>query len=375
MRPRAAALTALALCALGALTFAGPLSPPGGPITSTYKTLTEVEPRIAVNATNTPGNVNTVYQISQPGSYYLTGNLTGVSGESGIYIAASDVTLDLNGFTLQGVAGSAYGIQSAVGGGLQRVTVRNGSVNGWGQAGVDLGFNAGGKGCLIENIHTSGNNNGIRTTDQGVVRACTAIGNTNTGITVGLGGTAENCVARSNTGSGFVLQGDVVVRGCSAYGNSIHGFTTSNPNGLVVDCVADGNTQNGINANQSINVQRCTASGNTGDGIFANGSCKVEGCFCSGNGSATVFSAGIRCQSSNQITGNTCISNHYGFRLESNGNFVARNMATGNTVNWSSAVNTNNVILVVAGVTSGLVSGNSGGASPGSTDPNANFSY
>ena len=42
----------LALAAGAAL--AGPLNPPSGPVTSTYKTLTEVEPRVPVSATNTP---------------------------------------------------------------------------------------------------------------------------------------------------------------------------------------------------------------------------------------------------------------------------------------------------------------------------------
>jgi hypothetical protein len=58
----------------GAL-IAGPLAPPPGPIASSYKTLSEVEPRTAVNATNTPGDAGCVYRISQHGSYYLTGNI------------------------------------------------------------------------------------------------------------------------------------------------------------------------------------------------------------------------------------------------------------------------------------------------------------
>ncbi|MCH8150310.1 MAG: hypothetical protein IH987_20420, partial [Planctomycetes bacterium] len=37
---------------------AGNLNPPSGPVTPTMKTLTEVEPRIAINATNTPGDAS-----------------------------------------------------------------------------------------------------------------------------------------------------------------------------------------------------------------------------------------------------------------------------------------------------------------------------
>src|SRR5579859_1332837 len=40
------------------------------------------------------------YVISQPGSYKLSGNLEAPAGSNGIVIAASNVTLDLNGFTI-----------------------------------------------------------------------------------------------------------------------------------------------------------------------------------------------------------------------------------------------------------------------------------
>src|SRR5678815_1587099 len=82
----------------------GPLTPPGAPA-PTMKTLDQVEPRVAINATNTPGDDDSLFKITQPGSYYLTGNITGVAGKHGIEIAASGVTLDLNGFDLVGVAG------------------------------------------------------------------------------------------------------------------------------------------------------------------------------------------------------------------------------------------------------------------------------
>ena len=71
-RTRTVRLSLLALAvggAIAALALAGPLNPPAGPVTSTYKTLTEVEPRIAINLTNTPGDANSVFKITQRGSY------------------------------------------------------------------------------------------------------------------------------------------------------------------------------------------------------------------------------------------------------------------------------------------------------------------
>ncbi|HYC99633.1 MAG TPA: hypothetical protein VEB22_00270, partial [Phycisphaerales bacterium] len=47
---------------------AGPLVPPAGAVAPTAKPLGELEPRTAVNATNTPGNLTNVYRITQPGS-------------------------------------------------------------------------------------------------------------------------------------------------------------------------------------------------------------------------------------------------------------------------------------------------------------------
>ncbi|MBN8616615.1 MAG: hypothetical protein J0L92_38875, partial [Deltaproteobacteria bacterium] len=79
---------------------------PAGAVSATMKSLAEVEPRTAINSTNTPGDANSVYRISQPGSYYLTGNVQGALGKSGIQITSSNVTLDLNGFSLEGVAGA-----------------------------------------------------------------------------------------------------------------------------------------------------------------------------------------------------------------------------------------------------------------------------
>src|SRR4051812_18571328 len=50
-------------------TQAGPLSPPVGPVVATMKTLSEVEPRIALSSTNTPGDGDSLFRITGPGSY------------------------------------------------------------------------------------------------------------------------------------------------------------------------------------------------------------------------------------------------------------------------------------------------------------------
>src|SRR5215470_13013662 len=96
-------------CAVPAL--AGDLNPPAGAIGPTMKPLSEVEPRIAINATNTPGDADSMYRISNPGSYYLTGLLLIAPGKMGIEIANDDVTVDLNGYRMGGISGTQAGIR------------------------------------------------------------------------------------------------------------------------------------------------------------------------------------------------------------------------------------------------------------------------
>src|SRR5580704_7915636 len=65
----------------------GSLTPPGAPAPS-MKSLDQIQPR-------TP--ISSPVAITQPGSYYLTTNIVGAFS---LTILTSDVTLDLNGFTI-----------------------------------------------------------------------------------------------------------------------------------------------------------------------------------------------------------------------------------------------------------------------------------
>ncbi|MEZ6164179.1 MAG: hypothetical protein R3B67_07050 [Phycisphaerales bacterium] len=125
-------LCPVAVLVLSGSTLAGPLIPPVGPIASTMRTLQQVEPRMPIGLDTTPGDANSTFKITQPGSYYLTGNIVGVVGKSGIEIAASGVTIDLGGFNLSGNGPSVvtHGINYSVAS-LNSVTLLNGTISNW----------------------------------------------------------------------------------------------------------------------------------------------------------------------------------------------------------------------------------------------------
>lgn len=116
-------------------TFAGDLVPPGAPAPTAPQ-----EARTPVNLVNTPGDANSRFRITSSGSYYLTGNITLGTAVNAIEIGASNVTLDLNGFTLS----QAFAIISpplngvVADDGLQNITVRNGVVRAFAETGINL---------------------------------------------------------------------------------------------------------------------------------------------------------------------------------------------------------------------------------------------
>ena len=369
----AAALTLVAV-GWGGLLFAGPINPPAGPVTSTYKTLTEVEPRIAINATNTPGDADSRFKITQPGSYYLTGNITGVAGRHGIEIAASGVTLDLMGFDLVGIPGMGAfdGVSATVI--INNVTIRNGSVRNWGDEGVDLGTSAPINSAVMD-VRASGNTgNGISIGNGGTITGCSAYQNTVSGISIGSGSTITGCAASNNTGNGIVVGPGSTLTGCTAYLNTGGGISTST-GCTITGCTAYFNTGNGIETSTGSTISNCTARSNTLDGIRVSSDCLIlaNTCYFNGNGDG----AGIHATGSdNRIEGNNCVDADRGIDVDTAGNIIIRNTCSGNTINWTIAAN--NVVGPILDRTapaSAAISGNSAPDSTGSTHPNANFSY
>lgn len=348
-------VTVAGVAMLAQIAVAGPLVPPAGPIASTPGP----EPRIAINATNTPGDADSLFRITQPGSYYLTGNITGVVNKHGIEIAASGVTLDLNGFDLEGVPGmGAFDGVSATVVNLTNIEVRNGSVRNWGDEGVDLGT-APATNCRIEGLMVSGN--------------------AGFGLFAGFASTVSNCSVSDNTSTGINVSTGSIVSNCSAYRNLGVGINIST-GCTVSNCTADFNSINGISAANGSTVIHCTVRFNIADGITCTFQCVIRGNTCSNNGSGG-DGAGIRVTGSdNRIEDNNCAGADRGIDVDAAGNIIIRNTCSGNTTDWDIVANNIYGPIIDRRIPSSVAStpavlGTSAASTLGSTDPNANFTY
>lgn len=370
-----------------ALLFAGPLDPPVGPVAPTYKTLTEVEPRIALSAQSAPGDATNQFRITSPGSYYLTGNITGVGGKTCIYIASSKVTLDLNGFSLLGVSGAAHGIRVN---GNHGVAIRNGNVFDF-DTGIDAQET---NGARLENLSSTANNIGFKIGLTAVVTDCTAVDNFTTnfevfstsvltrctsrgagsrGFDIGRGcslidcnawgaptgfyiageGMLERCSARENDSHGFNIQESSVLSNCNAYDNGGIGFFATARSRLT-NCVSRSNAF-GFSLVEGNAMIECTSASNTTDGLFIDGNANtVERSTLHENGRHGInLTSGVGCS----IDGNLLTYNgDTGLRVNQSDNFAVRNRARGNAGNNYSFVANNDYGIILSNPGAGFSS-------------------
>jgi parallel beta-helix repeat protein len=273
--------TTVLLLSATSLAWAGPTNPPAGPIASTYKTLQQVEPRTALNATNTPGDADSVFRITQSGSYYLTGNVTGAVGLSAIKVEADDVTIDLNGFALQGVAGSIDGIRP--GATVTGFAIFNGHISDWGGYGVNPTsgspnfFNM--FAMRIENVTVTSCQRGISTGRSSVLNNCSVRSCTFEGLVAGPGSVVHACVATGNGGDGFVSTEGCTIENCSAQGNTGVGINVSGQGDtLVTACNSTRNDGGGINMGQQNVVTNSQVAQNGTYGVQIEPNSVIEGC-------------------------------------------------------------------------------------------------
>jgi parallel beta-helix repeat protein len=344
---RAIAIAFSLLLAVGApALLAGPLNPPAGPIAPTAKPLAEIEPRTAINTTNVPGSAAAAHEITQNGSYYLTGDLFVPAGKMGLRITASNATIDLAGFQIYGVPGSGDGINTPFSAGGTTLIIKNGTLqalaNGVSVYAQTLQVqNINAIDCTVDGLHLGGNAvrvdrcGSFRCTGDGfdvgadvIMTSCVAefcsarafnvsgtltasdcsasgfgissagfyafilnaTNCTSSGCADGFSAasaiTAANCTAR-NGQTGFYIRnsnGQATFNNCTAYASSIAGFALINTrNATISQCTADG-AGTGFNPGVGSKLQGCIAANNTNVGISAVAPCQIIDCNVRGNG-------------------------------------------------------------------------------------------
>lgn len=353
---------------------AGPLAPPAGPVGPTYKTLAEVQPRTAINPTNTPGDSGAVYRITQPGSYYLTGPITGAPSKSGILIAASDVDIDLAGFAVRGVVGAFNGITTQTA--QSNIAIRNGTITGWPFSAVSVNASGGGANSVVEDLRctSNGGQNIVVGANSRVARCAVANAGSYGIYAAAGGGVIESCTVTTAVSFGIIGISNCVVRDCivsSVPGGS--GILVSG-GGVVDNCSVSG-CGTGIYVESGALATHCTVRSNSGEGFFANAGSSVIACVAAGNGTGTALGAGIHTFGiDNRVEANNLTGNFRGIKGEGTGNLIVRNSASGNSIaNWD--IGAGNFGLFVNATSGGAFVGAAGGAALGSTDPWVNFSY
>jgi hypothetical protein len=182
----------------------------GGPIdpqTPPGSTLPQVEPR---NPIPPPGWDGTFpIRITETGSYFLTRNLTVTTDRWAIGVQAPSVTIDLNGFTLDGSSVASSGILADSAADL---TVKNGSIRRF-FAGVGAG-----PGAHIHDVHLIGNARGA---------------------SISVGSLIEDCVIRDSAQDGVLtastLTTSFTVRRCQFQGNATAIDSALGTRGLVAE--------------------------------------------------------------------------------------------------------------------------------------------
>jgi parallel beta-helix repeat protein len=306
----------------------GALTPPGAP-GPTMITLSQIEPRTPIS---TPTN------ITAGGSYYLMTNIVGVSGGNGIVITANNVTLDLNGFALLGVPGTLDGISFPDA--VINVTVRNGTIHGWGGGGVDAGGTASFN-LVLDGLNISSNNIGI--------------------FAYGGWCMARNCNFQNNVTRGIDLNGNVT--GCTIIHSGNEGMDIA---GIATDCTVNSNGGAGIVV-ISGKVFGCFIANNTngaGISVMSANDCQIIGNDCVGNGEGIGISG-----SNNRIEGNNVSASVNGgifYGGIGSDNIIIKNSVNGNGANNYLSLTGQIVGPIITNAVSGIIT---------NSNPWANFSF
>lgn len=255
--------------------------------------------------------------------------------------------------------------------------------------GIEIGLSGTLTNCTANgNTNTSATSGGILGAGNNVLTGCSANFNTSTagtltsttglGIQLGANSIMTGCSANNNKGDG-VQTSFSSIRQCTASSNAQYGLVATQRS-TIAECVANGNVLGGIRVNFVCLVKDCIASQNSFHGIIveSGGGCDIRGNTCEENGNNVgATGAGIRVNGSfTRVEDNHVYVNWKGIEVNGVvGVFVVRNAAASHSGGNFVIASGNKVGTIVSAPASGAISGGTGGAGVGSTDPWANISY
>jgi parallel beta-helix repeat protein len=300
---------------------------PGGKFTGDGSGLSGVEKRTTISACGT---------ISESGSYYVTQNLT-TTGTC-ITVAANDVTIDLNGFTLTGDGGTDdYGIYIN---NVSNVEVRNGTVRGLGRGIYASWSGTATKSNRVINLRAMGNGYGIYLSSyNNLIKDCTVADSTDAsgyGVYTSYGSTVVNNTAYNNQSTGiYAYNGSTVMNNTASYNENVGIYTIGGT--TVMNNTVYYNQSYGIYAISGSTVTNNTVrSNNQSDSTSSGGIFVSVGCIVKNNTVRANLQNNIYVSSGdNAIEENLVTGSGNGIYFDSAGNFYANNRARGNTTNYN----------------------------------------
>ena len=267
------------------------------------------------------------YVITEPGTYYLTQNVSiSQTGAFGIVIAADHVFLDLNGFALigdrvrtgnnrsyppnPGGSGDAIHLDGA----RSFIHIKNGSIENWQGNGIS-GTQT--EASIFQSIHVSeAGRYGIELGDQNLMMECVVRRTYLGGFSTGIYSTLLYCKGFITGGDGFDIGSYSKLEQCMANGNANEGIDVSQDCSVVL-CHSTENEGRGIRAGLDCLINQSVASDNEQSGIEVSSDCIVANSACFHNGDFIIST----------LTDSTIYS---GIRIVGNGGFIYNNQCIGN---------------------------------------------
>lgn len=301
--------------------------------------------------------------ITNAGSYVLTANLSGR-----VTIAASGVSLDLNGFTVDGDGAAGAGV--LVSGARTEISIRNGTVRDWAGHGVDAASalnselrdvvvaDCGGDGLRLGSglvLRCDALRCGGRGIDAGrgsIVSASRArnVGGTGLragahtitvestvrhsgghGIDAGSGSMVDRATSRENGGDGVRLGEGGLLTASTSYVNGGVGIRTTGPGALVHGSTVFGNQGVGmVGAFASMFAHNTIRLNDAGGIVVSNRSYVLHNtALVSSNGPALRMEG-----NEGRADGNHLAFSAFGLIAPGNNNLIVRNTAVGNATNY-----------------------------------------